>query len=96
MGLILDVIIYVVFEFLGEFFVSVFTAFIPSRKLSIKDYRIIFVVGLIISVFLFVGLVYGIILLVESNAQSVLGWIFVSLAVIYVLTGIVFKLINKN
>ncbi len=96
MDFIFDFLVYGIFEFLGEIFVSLFTAFIPSRKLSFKTCRILYILGLVVSLLLFAGLIYGIVLLVESNAQSVLGWIFITLAVVYIVSGIVFKFINKK
>ncbi len=96
MDFIFDFLVYGIFEFLGEIFVSLFTAFIPSRKLSFKTYRILFITGLVVSLLLFAGLIYGIILLVGSNAQSFLGWVFITLAVVYIISGIVFKIINKK
>lgn len=96
MDFIFDTMAYVLFEILGEGFVSLFTSFIPSRKISIKAYRVLFIMGLVVSIVLFVGLIYGVILLVESNARSVLGWMLLALAIIYVITAVIFKFVNKE
>ena len=78
-------------ELFGEGFVYLCSAFVPNKNISERAHRIIGIVVLFVSLALFVGLIVGIFLLVETNGQSFWGWLLISLSVIYIVGGIALK-----
>ncbi len=89
----MDEIFEIIFEFVVEIvvegFLNLYKAFLPSKVVSPIAYKVIKMVALIISATLFVLLIIGIGLLIESGATSVLGWVFVSLYGLYLVLAIV-------
>lgn len=79
-------------ELFGEGFVYLCSAFVPNKNISERAHRIIGIVVLFVSLALFVGLIVGIFLLVETNGQSFWGWLLISLSVIYIVGGIALKI----
>lgn len=94
MDVIIDVLVESVFHLFGEGFVSLCLVFVPNKTISDKTKEIISIVSVFIALALLVGLVIGIVLLVETQGNSTLGWIFISLASVYVLLGIIFKIVS--
>lgn len=92
MDFIMDVLVEGFFELFGEGFLSLCSAFIPDKILSEKSQRIIGIIFFIIALALFVGLIIGVVLLVETGGQSLWGWLLVSVSAIYMVSGIVLKI----
>jgi len=94
MDFIVDFLVEAFLELFGEGFVSLCSAFIPNKALSGKSQRIIGIIFLIIALALFVGLIVGIVLLIETSGQSFWGWLLISLSLIYIVSGIVLKIVS--
>ena len=94
MEFLFDVLVEAFFELFGEGFISLCSAFVPKKVISEKRKKIINYVCLAISLALLVGLFIGIIVLVETKGHSFWGWLLISLNIIYLLTGIILKIIS--
>ena len=94
MEFIFELVFEFLFEFFGEIFLNLYTVFLPHREISESVYRIVKTVLVIISVVLFILMLIGVILLIDSSAKSVLGWVFVSSYVLYIVTSIVVWVIS--
>lgn len=92
MDFIMDCLVEGFLELFGEGFVYLCSAFVPNKNISERAHRIIGIVVLFVSLALFVGLIVGIFLLVETNGQSFWGWLLISLSVIYIVGGIALKI----
>ncbi len=83
-----------IFEIFAEGFLNLYKVFIPDKTSSKGAYHVIkwflFVIGLV----LLAGLVFGVVLVVETAGQSVLGWVLISLALIYIVFAIVVKIVS--
>lgn len=93
----------IIMEFLFTIFVegifSMIEEFVPEKFRSEKMGVVIALLLLIPVLALLMGLVCGIVMLVESHARSILGWVLVTLAAAYILSGIllkVFRATKKN
>ena len=96
---IFEIIFDLVVEIVVEGFLNLYRAFLPSKVVSPIAYKAIRMVALMISFTLFVLLIIGIGLLIESGATSVLGWVLVSLYILYVILAIVawvFSVVRKR
>lgn len=94
MDFIVDVLAEGFFELFAEGFVSLCSAFILKKILSDRLQRIIGIMFLVIALALFIGLIVGIVLLVETSGQSFWGWLLISLSVLYVVSGIALKIVS--
>mgnify|MGYP000041887694 FL=1 len=94
MDFIMDCLVEGFLELFGEGFVYLCSAFVPNKNISERAHRIIGIVVLFVSLALFVGLIVGIFLLVETNGQSFWGWLLISLSVIYIVGGIALKIFS--
>ncbi len=94
MEILFEIFVEAFFELFGEGFISLCSAFYPHKTLTEKAEKIIKSVCLVLAILLFVGLFAGIIILAENNGQSFWGWLLVSLAIIYLLTGITLKIVS--
>ena len=93
MDTLLDLLFEFFFEIFGEGFISLATAFLPNRKISYKARTAICIVCVIIAGILLFGLVIGIAILAESKGKDRLGWLLISLAVLYMMSGIILKIV---
>ena len=82
------------FELFAEGYVSLISAFMPNREMSDRAQKAIGIVLLIVGLLLFVGLIAGIILLVESGGTSALGKTFVGINIAYVVVSVVLKIVS--
>ncbi len=94
MDILFEFLIELFFEIFSEGFISLCSSFIPNKVVSEKGRGIIGTICLIVSMVLLVGLFVGIIILVETSGQSFWGWLLASLSVIYVVGGIVLKIVS--
>ena len=95
MEFVFEILVEAFFELFGEGFIALCSAFFPQKLISKKGKKIINYVCLTISLALLVGLFVGIIILNETKGQSFWGWLLISLNIIYLLTGITFRIISK-
>ncbi|MDD6094144.1 MAG: hypothetical protein PUC29_00155 [Clostridia bacterium] len=96
MDMVFDIFAEVFFEVICEGFLYLCTLFIPSKKLSEKARKIVGIVLAIIASLLFLGLVVGIFMLIETKGTGILGWALVSAAVLYVFAGVALKIISHK
>ena len=98
MNLLIEFLISTIFESFCNGFVSLCSYFIPSKKFSDKAQRIILIVFIVLALILLIGLVVGIIIVVETSGKSFWGWMLISLNVIYIISGVLLKLVfsRKN
>ena len=92
----LDFLIEIIFEVICEGFVSLVEEFLPRRFRSKGVGAAVTILFLILACALFVGLVIGVIQLVESGGTSSSGWLLVSLALGYILCGVLLKLFRRR
>ena len=90
-----------VLEFLGEVFLSFIAEgllalcelFVPKKVIEKRGRKVINWVCIIVSITLIIGLIIGIIILNEINGRNFLGWLLISLNILFFALGIVFKII---
>lgn len=82
-------------ELFAEGFLSLSSVFFPNRSMSGRAQRILRVVVSLLAALMLVLLIIGVIFLAASQGESILGWIFVGVCSIYVLTAIVLKIIAE-
>lgn len=90
--MIIDFIVELLFELLVEGFVSLCDAFVPRKLRSVRSRLVITIIFLVLALLLFVGLVSGVIMLVENRGKSIFGWGMVGLSSAYVISGVLIKL----
>ena len=95
MDLIIDIIVEILFGSLAEGFVTLSSVFIPKNTLTPKAEKRLRIIFAVAGLLLFVLLVVGIVLLIESHGKSVLGLVFVILCGFYVASSIALKIITK-
>lgn len=96
MEFLLDAFVEFFIELLCDPFLSLSSAFVPQKKLTEKTKRMIGYVLLIVSFFLFFGLIIGIFILFKSNGKSFWGWLLISLYVVFLLTGMILKKVSHH
>lgn len=89
--MIIEFIVELLFELLVEGFVCLCDAFVPLKLRSERSRLIISVIFFVLALLLFVGLVSGVIMLVESRGKSIFGWVMVGLSAAYVISGVLIK-----
>ena len=89
MEVILEIIFEFAFEIVGEGLLNLYRVFLPNKSISPTAQKVIKAIHVTISVVLFVLLLVGILLLIESGGTSVLGWVFVSLYALYIVIAII-------
>lgn len=94
MEIIFDFLFEVVVEIFVEGFISLCSVFVPQKVITSKIKKIISYVCLVVSFLLLVGLLMGIAILGETKGQSFWGWLLISLNIIYLFTGIAFKIVS--
>ena len=92
----LDFLFDIIFEVFCEGFISLVEEFLPRRMRSTGVGLVVTVFFLFLACALFVGLVIGVIQLVESGGTSSSGWLLVSLALGYILCGVLLKLFRRR
>lgn len=96
----MDVVFEIIFEFFAELFceglTSVFTdEFVPYEELPRKKREKYKFIVFVVSVVMFVSLIVGGIILLETKGESELGIILVGFPIVYILTAVVL-LIRKS
>lgn len=94
MDFIVDFFVEFFMEIVVEGFVSAGTEVAPYEKLSEKKKDAITVVAVIVSVLLFLLLVIGGIMLLETKGESDLGKVLIGFPIVYFLTGIILKIVR--
>ena len=94
MDMVIDIMVEAVGELFVTGFVSLYKAFVPHKCLSPKVYTVMSYVFLVLAVLLLIGSVIGVILPVETQGNSVWGWILVASAGVYLIGGILLKIID--
>lgn len=94
MNFIFDVLVEAFFEIFAEGFIALFSAFVPQKVLTEKEKKIIGYIFLAISVVLLVGLFIGVVVFLETKGQSFWGWLLIGLNIIYIITGIILKIVS--
>jgi len=93
-----------VIDFLIELFTEVFCGvfielskyFVPEKKLSRKVNNIFEIVSAVISALVFVGLIIGVLLLLDQGLRSVAGWILTAFGSAWLVIGIVLFVLNRR
>ena len=80
-------------ELFAEGFLSLSSVFFPNRSMSGRAQRILRVVVSLLAALMLVLLIIGVIFLAASQGESILGWIFVTVSGIYVVSAIVLKIV---
>lgn len=93
MDFIVDFLVEAGIHLFGEWFVSLCTAFLPEKMVSEKARRVIGILSLIVSLLLMAGFFVAIGLLLTTQGKSLLGWVFMGLALAYIVTAIVLRII---
>lgn len=93
MDMVIEILVEAFFELFVEGFLTLRSAFVPDKALSPRGRQIAGIVCLILSIVLLVGLFAGIIFLLVTDGQSVWGWVLLSVGVLYVVSGILLKII---
>ena len=93
MDFVVDVLIEVIFDVFGEMFGYLGKSFFPDG-VSERTRKVINVISTVIGTVFLLLLLLGIIMVVQSSAKSMLGWVFLTLGVIYIAAGIILKLIR--
>lgn len=91
----------IIFEFLVEIIIEAFAEGIfslwiwifPGKPFTEKGKNIVRVICVFVSLIFLVALVVGIVLLGSTQGKSFWGWLFICLNIIYLLIGIILKVI---
>lgn len=95
MDLIIDIIVEILFGSPAEGFVTLSFIFIPKNNLTPKAEKRLRIIFTFAGLLLFVLLIVGIVLLIESHGTCALGLVFVILCGLYVASSITLKIITK-
>lgn len=95
MDFLIDFLVEVIFNVFAEGFVALAGVFMPNKALSPRTEKILAIIFSLIGLCLFGLLVVGIIMLVESRGDNLLGWIFMGVSTIYVALSIVARIVIK-
>lgn len=95
MDFLIDFLLEVVFNVFADGFVALAGIFMPNKTLSPRTEKILTIIFSLIGLCLFVLLVVGIIVLVESHGDSLIGWIFMGVSIIYVVLSIIARIVIK-
>lgn len=93
MSFIVDILVEFLLNIFAEGFVALAASFMPKRNLSKRAQNIISIVSCLIGAAMFVLLIVGIVLVVESSAGNIFGWIFIGICVAYIILAITLKII---
>ncbi len=95
MDFLVDFLVEAVFNIFAEGFVAFSAAFMPNKALSPRTEKILAVIFSLIGLCLFVLLVVGVVMLVESHGDNPIGWFFIGACAIYVVLSIVARIVAK-
>lgn len=95
MELLCDFLFELFFEIVGEGFIALATAFLPSHTVSPRAERIIRILFTVLAAALLFALLIGICLVIDGEGHSLLGWLLIGLGVAYVLLSAVLPVIKK-
>ena len=95
MDFLIDFLVEVIFNVSAEGFVALAGVFMPNKALSPRTEKILAIIFSLIGLCLFGLLVIGIIMLVESRGDNLLGWIFIGVCTIYIALSIVARIVIK-
>lgn len=96
MDLLVDLLVEVVFNIFAQGFVSLSAAFMPNKTLSPRTEKILTIIFCLIGICLLVLLVLGVVMLVESRGDNLIGWIFIGVCIIYILLSIASRIVAKK
>lgn len=96
MEFLLDAFVEFFIEIFGEAFISLSAVFVPKKRFSEKTKKMTGNVFMVLSAVLFLGLFIGIVILFVSNGKSFWGWFLISLFVVFLLTGIILKIVSRH
>lgn len=91
-----------VFDFIGDLFIDLFADFffsliehfIPQKVHSPKTRKIIHITLSIVALIILVLFSFGVLSQITAKGQSLYGWILISLGILYLLFGIILKIIS--
>ena len=95
MDFLVDFLVEFVFYIFAEGFVSLSVSFMPNKAISLRTKKILAIVLSLVGICLFALLVVGVVILVESRGENVIGWIFIALCLIYVILSIASRFVAK-
>lgn len=93
MEIVVELFMEIIFGVLVEGFLSLWFWVFPGKHITEKGKKVAKVICALISLAFLVALVVGIILLGSSQGENFWGWLLISLSVIYVISGIVLKIV---
>lgn len=96
MEFLVDILVEIVLGVCGEGFVNLTTSFLPVDNLSKKAKTVLYTIFGLIGMAIFVMIIVGIFLLLESNGASVLGRVFIGVSAAYVAAATVLKIISNR
>ena len=96
MDFLMDFLVEVVFNVFAEGFISLAAAFMPNKAFSPRTEKILTIIFSLIGICLFVLLVVGAVILIESRGDNIMGWILTGVCAIYVVLAIVSKIVAKT
>lgn len=96
LNLLIKFFISTIFESFCNGFVSLCSYFVPNKQFSDKAQRIILIVFIVLAFILLIGLVVGIFIVVKTSGKSFWGWMLISLNVIYIISGVLLKLVFRK
>ena len=89
MDIIFDFLFEIFAEVLCESFLSLYTAFTPDKKISPKTKKTVEVIAGATGFVLFICLIFGGAMLLDSKGKSDLGKILIGFPIVYFLTAMV-------
>lgn len=92
----IDILVEILFEVFCEGFISLVDVFLPKQPKSHGLRGAITIVFLLLACALLVGLVIGVVLLLENRGSSFWGWLLVSANVVYVSTALLLKFCRRK
>lgn len=98
MDFIFDILAEIFAEVFCDCFISTYTAFVPDKKISHKMKQTIEIVAGAISIILFICLIFGGAMLLDTKGKSELGKILIGFPIVYFLTAVILgirKLVKK-
>lgn len=95
MDFIADIFFEVFLEIFVETFIALCQFFVPDKKISEKDEKIIKIFAVFVSSAILIGFVIGIVMLFETHARSICGWILTGMGIVYMIVGIVLAVVKE-
>lgn len=94
MDIFIDIMVEILFEIFANGFMSAACVFFPNHTMSAKAERNLSIVFCLLGLFMFILLIVGGILLIDSRWCSTIGWVLLGTSVGYMVLALVLRLIK--